>query len=57
MARGDVTHGLERLDELSCIYEGKGAKLLGVEYIVSDKLFQTLPAEEKKSGTRTAPRC
>lgn len=26
----------------------KGAKLLGVEYIVSDKLFQTLPAEEKK---------
>lgn len=26
----------------------KGAKLLGVEYIVSGKLFQTLPAEEKK---------
>src|SRR5262245_58746462 len=27
---------------------GKGAKLLGVEYIVSDKLFQSLPEEEKK---------
>ena len=27
---------------------GKGAKLLGVEYIISDKLFQGLPDEEKK---------
>lgn len=26
----------------------KNAKLLGVEYIVSDKIFQGLPAEEKK---------
>lgn len=26
----------------------KNAKLLGVEYIISDKLFQTLPPEEKK---------
>jgi hypothetical protein len=27
---------------------GKGAKLLGVEYIISNELFQTLPEEEKK---------
>jgi len=27
---------------------GKGAKLLGVEYIISNELFQKLPEEEKK---------
>jgi hypothetical protein len=32
------------------IYEGNGknARLMGVEYIVSEKIFKTLPAEEKK---------
>ncbi|SFC88009.1 OBAP family protein [Spirosoma endophyticum] len=32
------------------IYDGNGenAKIMGVEYIVSEKLFKTLPAEEKK---------
>jgi hypothetical protein len=32
------------------IYDGnvKDAKLMGVEYIVSERLFQSLPAEEKK---------
>jgi hypothetical protein len=49
------------------IYDGNGkdAKLMGVEYIVSEKLFKTLPEEEKKlwhsheyevkSGTLIAP--
>lgn len=32
------------------IYDGNGenAKIMGIEYIVSEKLFKTLPAEEKK---------
>ncbi|MCX6214459.1 OBAP family protein [Spirosoma sp.] len=32
------------------IYDGNGAnaKIMGVEYIVSEKLFKTLPAEERK---------
>ncbi|WP_461130088.1 OBAP family protein [Spirosoma aerophilum] len=32
------------------IYDGNGenAKIMGIEYIVSEKLFRTLPAEEKK---------
>lgn len=32
------------------IYDGNGdsAKIMGVEYIVSEKLFKTLPADEKK---------
>jgi uncharacterized protein DUF1264 len=37
-------------DLIQCvIYDGnvKDAKLMGVEYIVSEKLFKTLPAEEK----------
>jgi hypothetical protein len=44
---------------------GKDAKLMGIEYIVTEKLFKTLPAEEKKlwhshhyevkSGTLIAP--
>ncbi|WP_128548395.1 OBAP family protein [Larkinella soli] len=44
---------------------GKDAKLMGVEYIISEKLFRTLPADEKKlwhshryevkSGTLIAP--
>ncbi|KAA9345576.1 OBAP family protein [Adhaeribacter soli] len=49
------------------IFDGNGenAKLMGVEYIVSEKLFKTLPEEEKKlwhshhyevkSGTLVAP--
>ena len=49
------------------IYDGNGkdAKIMGVEYIVSEKLFKTLPEEEKKlwhshvyevkSGTLVAP--
>lgn len=49
------------------MYDGNGedAKLMGVEYIVSEKLFKTLPEEEKKlwhshhhevkSGTLIAP--
>lgn len=38
-------------DVIQCvIYDGnvKDAKLMGVEYIVSEALFKTLPAEEKK---------
>src|SRR4029078_8567178 len=27
---------------------GKGARILGVEYIISDRLYRTLPAGEKK---------
>jgi hypothetical protein len=55
-------------DLIQCvIYDGsrKDAKLMGVEYIVSEKLFQTLPREEKhlwhshvhevKSGQLIAP--
>jgi hypothetical protein len=49
------------------IFDGNGesARIMGVEYIVSEKLFQTLPAEERKlwhshihevkSGTLIAP--
>ena len=49
------------------IFDGNGdnAKIMGVEYIVSEKLFRTLPADEKKlwhshryevkSGTLIAP--
>jgi hypothetical protein len=49
------------------IYDGNGedAKLMGVEYIITEKLFKTLPEEEKKlwhshdyevkSGTLVAP--
>ncbi len=49
------------------IFDGNGenAKIMGIEYIVSEKLFKTLPAEEKKlwhshsyevkSGTLIAP--
>jgi hypothetical protein len=44
--RGEGDHAIHQC----LLYDsvGKGAKLLGVEYIVSDKLFQTLPEEEKK---------
>jgi len=38
-------------DMFQClIYDGNGesAKCIGVEYVVTDKLFQTLPAAEKK---------
>lgn len=55
-------------DLIQCvIFDGNGdkAKIMGVEYIVSERLFKTLPAEEKKlwhshvyevkSGTLIAP--
>ncbi|XWW46234.1 OBAP family protein [Fibrella sp. USSR17] len=55
-------------DLIQCvIFDGNGenAKIMGVEYIVSEKLFKTLPAEEKtlwhshshevKSGTLIGP--
>ncbi|MFD1139802.1 OBAP family protein [Larkinella insperata] len=55
-------------DVIQCmIFDGNGkdAKIMGVEYIVSERLFKTLPAEEKKlwhshvhevkSGTLIAP--
>lgn len=33
------------------IYDGntKNARLMGVEYIISERLFKTLPPEEKKT--------
>lgn len=45
------------------IYDGntKNARLMGVEYIISERLFKTLPPEEKshqyevKSGSLVAP--
>ncbi|RYG23317.1 MAG: DUF1264 domain-containing protein, partial [Chitinophagaceae bacterium] len=55
-------------DVVQCmIFDGNGkdAKIMGVEYIVSERLFKTLPGEEKKlwhshhhevkSGTLIAP--
>ena len=36
---------------------GKDARLLGVEYIVSDEIFQKLPDVESGTGTRTPTRC
>ncbi|WP_448959783.1 OBAP family protein [Larkinella arboricola] len=55
-------------DVVQCVIfdgNGKDAKVMGVEYIVSEKLFKTLPAEERKfwhshvhevkSGTLIAP--
>jgi hypothetical protein len=41
--RGDDMHQCLLYDSLD-----KNAKLLGVEYIISDKLYRTLPDEEKK---------
>lgn len=31
---------------------GKGAKLLGVEYIISDEMYRKLPAGENRSSSR-----
>jgi hypothetical protein len=38
------------------IYDGnqKDAHIMGVEYIISERLFKTLPAEEKALGTVTS---
>lgn len=40
------------------IYDGntKNARLMGVEYIISERLFKTLPPEEKNCGTATSTR-
>ncbi|MBE7375419.1 OBAP family protein [Pseudomonas lopnurensis] len=66
----EAHHYVTRLNEdvmQALIYDGNGgdAKLMGVEYIISERLFRTLPAEEKtlwhshdyevKSGTLVAP--
>jgi hypothetical protein len=47
-------------DFLQCvIFDGntRSANLIGVEYIVSEKLFETLPPASRSSGTRTTTRC
>ncbi|WP_336829262.1 OBAP family protein [Sphingobacterium multivorum] len=69
-AQMEAHHYVQQLsDDLyqAIIFDGNGkdAKIMGVEYIVTEKLFQTLPAEEKmlwhshhhevKSGTLIAP--
>ncbi len=66
----EAHHYVTRLNEdvmQAVIYDGNGrdAKLMGVEYIISARLFQGLPDEEKKlwhshdyevkSGTLVAP--
>ncbi len=66
----EAHHYVTRLNEevmQALIYDGNGrdAKLMGVEYIISARLFETLPEEEKKlwhshdyevkSGTLVAP--
>ena len=69
-AQMEAHHYVSQLNEdvhQAIIYDGNGedAKIMGVEYIVSEKLFKTLPEEEKKlwhshhfevkSGTLIAP--
>lgn len=69
-AQMEAHHYVSQLNEdfyQAIIYDGNGedAKIMGVEYIVSERLFKTLPEEEKKlwhshhyevkSGTLTAP--
>ena len=49
----EAHHYCARLNEdlTQCvIYDGNGdsAKIMGIEYIISEKLFKTLPADEKK---------
>lgn len=49
----EAHHYCTRLNEdlTQCIIydgNGEGAKIMGIEYIVSEKLFKTLPAEERK---------
>lgn len=69
-AQMEAHHYCTQLNEdvVQCLIfdgNGKDAKIMGVEYIVSERLFKTLPAEEKKlwhshhhevkSGTLIAP--
>jgi hypothetical protein len=69
-AQMEAHHYVSQLNEdmyQAIMYDGNGedAKIMGVEYIVSEKLFKTLPDEEKKlwhshhhevkSGTLIAP--
>ena len=69
-AQMEAHHYVSQLNEdvhQAIIYDGNGedAKIMGVEYIISEKLFKTLPEEEKKlwhshhfevkSGTLIAP--
>lgn len=69
-AQMEAHHYVSQLNEdvhQAIIFDGNGAdaKIMGVEYIISEKLFKTLPAEEKKlwhshqyevkSGTLIAP--
>ena len=69
-AQMEAHHYVSQLNEdlyQAIIYDGNGedAKIMGVEYIVSARLFKTLPEEEKKlwhshhhevkSGTLIAP--
>lgn len=69
-AQMEAHHYVQQLSEdlyQAVIFDGNGrdAKIMGVEYIVTEKLFQTLPEEEKtlwhshhhevKSGTLVAP--
>lgn len=49
----EAHHYVSQLNEdvhQAIIYDGNGedAKIMGVEYIISERLFKTLPAEEKK---------
>jgi hypothetical protein len=59
VAKGDPSHQMEahhfchqkNRDFAQCaLFDGDGANanLIGIEYIISEKLFDTLPAEEKK---------
>lgn len=69
-AQMEAHHYVSQLNEdvyQAIIYDGNGedAKLMGIEYIISEKLFKTLPEEEKrlwhshhyevKSGSLIAP--
>jgi hypothetical protein len=69
-AQMEAHHYVSQINEdmyQAIMYDGNGpdAKIMGVEYIVSDRLFRTLPDEEKKlwhshhhevkSGTLIAP--
>jgi hypothetical protein len=69
-AQMEAHHYVNQLNEdlyQAVIFDGNGkdAKLMGVEYIITEKLFKTLPTEEKKlwhshryevkSGTLIAP--
>jgi hypothetical protein len=36
---------------------GKNARMIGVEYLISDAAYRKLPDAEKNSGTRTLMKC